>query len=376
MKGSILIVDDDEALSENLAEIIETLGVETAVARDRRTALALAAERDFDVAMIDVRLPDGDGISLLEPLRTRSAFTQVVLVTGNATLEGAIAAVRGDAFAYVLKPVSPADLLDTVRRALHQAALHRESERLRSELERSEHRHRELVESMPAFGLALDENGRITTWNRQLEKITGYARAEMLGSEGTVLIGTDEGPRALPLKSGQAREVRWRRAEVPGSGGTPIVYAVGIDVTDEREMLRRTLRAERLAAVGTIAAGLAHEIRNPLNSASLQLTLLERRLGRGDGPATTAPIIRIIKSEVDRLDRLLRDFLAFSKPRPLEAEAVDVADLIAAVTALVEPEAEAACVAVAVEDTRGVLTVRGEPERLRQVLLNLTRNAI
>lgn len=376
MTGHVLIVDDDHALSENLAEIIATLGVETTVARDRRTALALADARDFDVAMIDVRLPDGDGMSLLEPLRARSPFTQSVLVTGNATLEGAIAAVKGDAFAYVLKPVSPSDLLETVRRALAQSALHRERERLRIELERSEHRHRELVESMPAFVLALDERGRISTWNRQLEQVTGYAREEMLGTEGAALVGTDESPRPLPIKSGAAREVRWRHAEVPGSGGTSIVYAVGIDVTDEREMLRRTLRAERLAAVGTMAAGLAHEIRNPLNSASLQLTLLERRLARGDGVDTTTPIIRIIKSEIERLERLLRDFLSFAKPRPLETNAVDVGELIRAVAELIGPEADASGVKVAVEDTRDVPSVKGEAERLRQVLLNLTRNAI
>ncbi len=376
MNGTVLIVDDDEALSENLAEIIATLGVETTIARDRKTALERAGEHDFDVAMIDVRLPDGDGISLLEPLRARSAFTQLVLVTGNATLEGAIAAVRGDAFAYVLKPVSASELLDTVRRALAQAALRREAERLRVELERSEHRHRELVESVPAFVLALDERGRITTWNRQLEQATGYGRAEMLGSDGTALVGTDEYPRGLPLKSGETREVRWRRAEVPGLGGTPIVYAVGIDVTNEQEMLRRTLRAERLAAVGTMAAGLAHEIRNPLNSASLQLTLLERRMTRGDALETTAPIIRIIKSEIERLERLLRDFLAFSKPRPLDVKPVDVGELTAGVATLMGPEAEAARVTVVVQEAAGVPYVSGEAERLRQVFINLARNAI
>src|SRR5450432_4839025 len=138
MTRSVLIVDDDQALAENVAEIVSMLGVQVTVATDFRSAVALAKERDFDVALIDVRLPDGDGMSLLEPLRARSPFIQLVLVTGNATLEGAIAAVRGDAFAYVLKPVSPPDLLETVRRALEQSRLYREREHLRLDLERSE----------------------------------------------------------------------------------------------------------------------------------------------------------------------------------------------------------------------------------------------
>ncbi len=376
MNGAVLIVDDDDALAENVAEIIASLGVETAVARDRKTALSLARGRTFDVALIDVRLPDGDGISLLTPLRASSPFAQLVLVTGNATLEGAIAAVRGDAFAYVLKPVSPPDLLDTVRRALDQARLYRERERLRLELERSEERHRELVESMPALVLALDDQGHIATWNRQLERVTGYLRGEMLGTDGRGLVGVDERPTDLPLKGGGARKVRWNRAEVSVAEGARMVYAVGIDVTDEEEMLRRVLRAERLAAVGTMAAGLAHEVRNPLNSASLQLTVLERRLARGDGADATKPIIGIIKSEIERLDRLVRDFLAFAKPSPLEPRPVSLGELIEAVAHLIRPEAEAAGVTVATMSTPLLPPAAGDPERLRQVLLNLTRNAV
>ena len=376
MSRTVLIVDDDDALADNVAEIVASLGVETTVARDRKTALAVARGGDFDVALIDVRLPDGDGMSLLEPLRALSPFTQLVMVTGNASLEGAIAAVRGDAFAYVLKPVSPPDLLDTVRRALDQAALYRERERLRVDLERSEERHRELVESMPAFVLSLDDAGRITTWNRQLEGVTGFSRTEKLGSDGASLVGTDGRPHDLPLKSGGTRKVRWSRSEVSGVTGTPVVYAVGIDVTDEEEMLRRLLRAERLAAVGTLAAGLAHEVRNPLNSASLQLAVLERRLERGETAATTTPIARIIKSEIERLDRLVRDFLAFAKPSPIDRRPVDVAQLLAAVAGLIEPEAEASHVAVTVEAPDGLAPAAGDPERLRQVLLNLTRNAV
>lgn len=374
MTRSVLVVDDDEALAENVAEILGGLDVAATVARDRRTALALARRQQFDVALIDLRLPDGDGMSLLDPLRQRSPFIQLVLVTGNATLEGAIAAVRGDAFAYVLKPVSPPDLLETVRRALDQAGLYRERERLRLDLERSEARHREMVESVPAFVVSLDAGGRITTWNRQLERVTGFARAEMLGKDGTGLV--DAGDRPLPLKTGGTRKVRWNRAEVSAEAGAPIVYAVGIDITDEDEMLRRALRAERLAAVGTMAAGLAHEVRNPLNSASLQLTVLERRLERGEDAAAIKPIARIIKSEIDRLDRLVRDFLAFAKPSPLDPRPVDVGALLGAVGELIGPEAEATRVKVEIAAPVGLPLVAGDAERLRQVLLNLTRNAL
>jgi signal transduction histidine kinase len=376
MSGTLLIVDDDEALADNLSEIVGLLDVRTMIAPDRRTALALAAEHDFDVALVDVRLPDGDGLSLLEPLRARSPFVQTVMVTGDATVEGAIAAVRVAAFAYVLKPVSPTDLLDTVRRALEQAAILRERERLRAELERSERRNREIVESIPAFVVALDEYGRITTWNQRLEEATGYPRATMLGTDGSELVGAGERPRTLPVKAGPARKVRWNRAEIDGVGGRRTLYAVGIDVTDEQEMLRRMMRSERLAAVGTMAAGLAHEVRNPLNSASLQLTLLERRLGRGEEAAEVLPVAHIIKSEIDRLDRLVRDFLAFSQPRPLEAMPVAVEPLVEGVVDLIRPAADGEGVSIAAEVAPGVPAIAGDVERLKQVLLNLTRNAL
>ena len=197
--------------------------------------------------------------------------------------------------------------------------------------------------------MALDERGRISTWNRQLERVTGYSRAEMLGAEGAALVGSDERPHDLPLKGGGARKVRWSRAEIPDADGAPLVYAVGIDVTNEQEMLLRTMRAERLAAVGTLAAGLAHEVRNPLNSASLQLAVLERRLERGETGDKATSITRIIKGEIDRLERLVREFLAFAKPTPLDPRPVDLPQLLAGTVDLIAPEAEAARIAVKVD---------------------------
>jgi signal transduction histidine kinase len=236
--------------------------------------------------------------------------------------------------------------------------------------------HRELVESVPAFVLAMDGAGRVTTWNSELERVTGYTRREMLGMDGRSLVGPAGQPTDLPVKAGGKRKVRWRQSAVKGRDEEITTYAVGIDVTDEDEILRRLLRSERLAAVGTLAAGLAHEVRNPLNSASLQLTLLARRLDRGDQPPAVLPIAHIVKSEIDRLDRLVKEFLAFAQPRPLDPRPVDVTDLLSSITHLITPEADASHVAIAVDVAQGTPPVLGEAERLRQVLLNLTRNAV
>ena len=375
--GNVLIVDDDEALADNVAEIVDTLGARTTIASDRQSALARATDGDFDVALVDVQLPDGDGTGLLAPLRERSPFVEVVLITGNATLDGAMAAVRGGAFAYVMKPFSPLELLDTVRRARAQARLYREREQLRLELELSERRNRNLVESAPSFVLSLDATGRITSWNRRLEDVTGLTRGEMIGRPGADLINSDGKPGTLAVKDGPPRLVEWHRSEVPDGSGAVTTYAVGIDVTGEQEMLRRTLRAERLAAVGTMAAGLAHEVRNPLNSASLQLTLLERRLEKGDlSRNTVLGITQIVKDEIQRLEHMVRDFLAFAQPRPVEPRAMSINDLVRSVLVLVGPEAEATRVHSALELDPALPDVWGDAERLRQVLLNLVRNAL
>jgi signal transduction histidine kinase len=170
--------------------------------------------------------------------------------------------------------------------------------------------------------------------------------------------------------------VRWRRAQTRSGDGEQITYAVGLDITGEQEMLRRTLRAERLAAVGTMAAGLAHEVRNPLNSASLQLTVLERRLERGQtGRDSTLPVLTLVKDEISRLDRLVRDFLAFSQPQPPERNPIDLNALLRSLAQWMGPEAEAGKIQVVLQLADPLPGVMGDSERLRQVLMNLMRNA-
>jgi signal transduction histidine kinase len=276
----------------------------------------------------------------------------------------------------LLKPYRPTELLRTAGQALDHVALVREREALRRDLERSERQHRQVVDTVPAFVMALDELGNIELWNHRLEEVTGHTRSEMIGRPGADLIGS-KGDRVLPLKSGGYRLVRWQLARLAGSGGTQTTYAVGIDVTNERDMLRRTMRAERLAAAGTLATGLAHEVRNPLNSATLQLQVLRRRIDRRQTePEGLIGIVDIVEQEIRRLDRLVNDFLAFARPHPLSLRTTSVDELVDAVMQQLRPEIEARGMTLVLDLRAAEATAEVEPERLRQVLINLVKNAI
>jgi len=139
----------------------------------------------------------------------------------------------------------------------------------------------------------------------------------------------------------------------------------------------RTQRAEHLAALGTMAAGLAHELRNPLNSAHLQLNVAQRRLARGgsDQQDSARAAIALAESEMKRLAGLVEDFLRFAKPQALRLAHVDLRSTAEVIVDLMAPEARAAGVDLVLEPGPSVL-LQFDDEKVKQVLLNLVRNAI
>lgn len=123
---SILVVDDDAYLASNIAYMLAPLQVETTIVGTRRDALDRARERPFDVAIIDLFLPDGDGSELVPALRARAPNTEVVIVTGNATVASAAAAVRTQAVDYLVKPFTATELVGSVRSAIARSERERE----------------------------------------------------------------------------------------------------------------------------------------------------------------------------------------------------------------------------------------------------------
>jgi signal transduction histidine kinase len=148
---------------------------------------------------------------------------------------------------------------------------------------------------------------------------------------------------------------------------------------DLRDAQSRIIQSEKMAVLGTFASGLAHEVRNPLNSIALQLSLLERRTARIDPrvAARTSELVSVIREEVRRLDGLVGDFLLFARSSRVRHEPTDLRALADEVVRLLLPEATAAGVELRHEHGAGD-PPRSEvdSERIKQVLINLVRNSI
>ena len=155
-------------------------------------------------------------------------------------------------------------------------------------------------------------------------------------------------------------------------GGTPQLLVFGRDLTEEYRHREDRLRQERLAALGQIAAGAAHEIRNPLTAVRGFLQLVSSQVS-GE---PQAHYLRIVRQEIERIERITADLLVLARSWKITLSACSVGPLLESVVQLVLPRARERGIHVQLEAERGQAVVFADPERLEQVFLNLLGNAL
>ncbi len=133
---SILIVEDEDIIRETLSEFLLGEGFEVRTAANVNDALAIVRERDYDVAICDVQLPDGDGVQLLRRLHRLNPSMFVLIISAYATVENAVDAFTAGAFDYLVKPVIFDELVNRLKRLFKFQDLYLENQKLRKDLER------------------------------------------------------------------------------------------------------------------------------------------------------------------------------------------------------------------------------------------------
>lgn len=128
--AKILVVDDELSIRLTMTEMLTRDGYQVILAENGQAALNLIATQVFDLALIDLKLGDMDGIEILEALHRQSPETIVIMLTAHSSLESAVAALRQDAHDYLFKPCSPSKLRESIRQGLlkrQRELLHRDS---------------------------------------------------------------------------------------------------------------------------------------------------------------------------------------------------------------------------------------------------------
>lgn len=136
-RKSILIVEDEQIIRETLAEFLQSEGFEVRATGTVTEALKIARERDYDVAVCDIQLPDGDGVKLLRQLHRINPAIFVLIISAYATVENAVEAFTAGAFDYLVKPVRFEELTNRLQRLFKFQDLYRENQKLRKDLARS-----------------------------------------------------------------------------------------------------------------------------------------------------------------------------------------------------------------------------------------------
>jgi two-component system sensor histidine kinase HydH len=246
-----------------------------------------------------------------------------------------------------------------------------------------------LVSSLPVGLIAVGHDGTIRIFNKAAEQMVGIAAAEVLGNEPEkvlpVSLSTELKQKQLPAGGGKQKEIIIRdeqaRARSLMTIALPVVdsnnrYAGNTlllqDVSQIKDLQRELRKNERLAALGKMAAGVAHELRNPLSSIKGLALLLKAKVQndrQGNGTAD------ILVQEVERLNRSIGELLDYARPHKLQLEKIDIGEVLDKAVALIAADVDSAGIALQGKYTAG-LYVHGDRDKLIQVFLNLMLNSI
>ena len=246
----------------------------------------------------------------------------------------------------------------------------------------------EIVTSLPVGLIATDREDRIAFFNASAERITGLDLSGARGRPIQEILPEDTGLGKV-LERGESVQEREMECDFTGEKPVPVSVSTSAIINDENRYIGQVLiirdlgevrrlqsevsRHERLAAIGGLAAGVAHEIRNPLSSIKGIATYFRTRFEKEEDDAEMADVMI---TEVDRLNRVVTELLEFAKPTDLRTSRVDVRTLVTHSVRLVQGEADRQGTRVLVKVPEEPLEAGMDTDRFSQCLLNLYLNAL
>jgi two-component system sensor histidine kinase PilS (NtrC family) len=249
--------------------------------------------------------------------------------------------------------------------------------------------HRDIVESVPSGLITFDPDGVVLTANAAVPRILGRRGESLVGRQlnATGLFvecpwqdfaRSDANPRRFETsheREGQIRPIGFSLTELTSAGGKPTGYVLIFqDLYEWRKLQEELQLKDRMAAVGEMAAGIAHEIGNPLAALSGSAQMLQPSLAEGSSQRT---LLDIILRESQRLDRTIKSFLQFARPTERSSVRLDIAELLRSNTELLRNSDEVLPGhQIHLELEQVSAHIIADADQISQIFWNLTRNSL
>jgi len=256
-------------------------------------------------------------------------------------------------------------------------------------LKESEFKYRLIADSMTDIIMLLDINGKILYSSPSLANIIGYPLRSFVGESSFDLIHPEDKQSVIMgfqqvidtitparmeahffTRSGDSVLIEGVGTPVLGKNGEPEYFiVVGRDITEKRITEEQLSKAEKLSIIGQLAAGVAHEVRNPLTSIKGFIKLLEQG-------SNNKEYFEIISKEFDQIEGILKEFLALAKPQEIQLKKVNIQTIFNDVTILLKSEANLRNVEISQEFQPNLPQVLCDMNQIKQVFINIIKNSI
>ena len=386
----ILLVDDEPRFADSLESILRHYGYMCKKALTGTEAVDLLKKHRFDLALLDVALPDMSGCDIAGYIRKYFAGTVVIMLTGIRTVETAVEAMKQGAYDFLTKPLNHELLLKTLEKG-------QEHHRLKDQLARSEHRFRLLAEAAWE-GIAFYESGMVVEANRPFMEMFGYTRDDLqtglqiealLGSgNGQAFTGGDSvvsGKSSTKFgrkKDGSIMPVEIRSCSMDNDG-MPVRALVVRDLTERiqaeqkaLELQKKLAEANKLNALGLMAGQVAHDLNNILTGIVSYPDLLLMQMDKSDKHYEQ---IEKIQAAGKRAAAVVSDLVAITRGKNQQKTVENINDLVVQyLNSLEHGERLALYSEVAIETSlrMDILNVCCSTPHIHKVLLNLIGNAL
>ena len=397
--ASILVIDDEAVIRDGCTRILQKEGCRVTTVENGKAGIDLinTEKEPFDILLLDLMMPGISGMEVLETVRTIDDTMIIIVITGYATVESAVEAMKKGAYDFIAKPFTPDQLRIVVRRGAEKRSLQRETKRLRREREKSlkdiayeKSRISTIINCMVDGVLVTDRESRIVLHNPAATRLLEIESLPIIDRPISHCIKNEDLTSAvvtaLEMEESKYREISQEIIQVKGPGSvflradtapvldeeSEVLGSVTVlhDITQERQL--NQMKSDFLAMV-------SHELRAPLSAIHQQLSVIQEGMTGAITVKQNQMLVRAKERTKGTLE-LINDLLNVSKIDSgivvQNKEPVSLEDIVEKACQIMEPEAEAKSVKLKVQIEKSLPMIHADRENMEEVCINLISNAI